>query len=894
MLSKEDLRKDFSKDYKKYYSTKLFESEGFERKQCSICGKYFWTADHERTLCGDPSHEPYAFIKGKPAKKSYAGFWKEFSEFFKDNGHEIIESYPVVSRWRPDLYFVIAGIQDFQRLENGKISFEYNANPLLVPQMCMRFSDVPNVGVSGRHFTSFMMANQTAFNYPKEGYWRDRTIDLNFKALTSLLGIKKEEITYVEDVWAMGDFSEFGPCLESFSGGLEIVNSVFTQFEYSHGKTSELDGKVVDVGWGFERLLWFKTGEQTAYDAVFPKELGYIYSSTGFKPDRNLYSKIAGAASAIDVAEEHRSDEEEKLAKKLGIPEKDYIGVIKPMQAIYAVPDHMRSLLFGVSGGALPSNVGGGYNLRILLRRIFDFMDRYNLNIDLMKIIEIEVEGLKPIYRNIGEGLEEIGDIIEIEKRRYGETKASARRIVSDMIAKNEQPTSDKLKILYQSNGITPDFISSVAKEKGVEIKIPEDAYSDIMVGDFVGGRKKKDEEIGIDLHGLKPTKKLYYDFAEDSISTVLKSKGNMVVLDQSPFYPEGGGQEADHGTIGEERVVEVKSANGVIVHFLEKKHEFKDGEKVRCKVNMERRLRLMAHHTATHLISAAARKVLGQHAWQEGAKKSEDKAHIDIAHYERLTEKQLRDIEDTANDFIVRGIKVSMDEMDRKSAETKFGFSIYQGHGVPASMLRIVKINDMKGNLIDAEACGGLHLAGRESDIGLIKIISSYRIHDGIDRIEFVAGKAAVDYIKGIESQIRRIADIAGVEPGSAGKGVEDRIKELREVKDKYEKLEDEMAKVLAERMIEGKRENNTIIAKLDYDRKMLRRIATEVVKYNSKAAIILYNGSLDAVAIAGPASGKNAAELLKANANKIAGRSAALKGGGSERIAEGRIEAG
>ncbi|MGC8478319.1 MAG: alanine--tRNA ligase [Candidatus Micrarchaeia archaeon] len=893
MLSKEDLRKDFSKNYKEYYSTKLFESEGFERKQCSICGKYFWTTDHDRNLCGDPSHEPYAFIKDRPTKESYSGFWKKFAEFFKENGHEIIESYPVVSRWRPDLYFVIAGIQDFQRLENGRISFEYSANPLLVPQMCMRFSDVPNVGVSGRHFTSFMMANQTAFNYPKEGYWRDTTIDLNFKALTSLLGIKKKDITYVEDVWAMGDFSEFGPCLESFSGGLEIVNSVFTQFEYSHGKINELDGKVVDVGWGFERLLWFKTGEQTAYDAVFPKELEYIYSSTGFKPDRKLYAKIAGAASAIDVAEEHRSDEEEKLARKLGISEEEYLEVIKPMQAIYAVPDHMRSLLFGVSGGALPSNVGGGYNLRVLLRRVFDFMARYSLDIDLMRIIDIEVKELNPIYKNIGEGLEEIKDIIDIEKKRYEETKRSAKRIVTDMIAKKEQPTAEKLKLLYQSNGITPDFISAVAKEKGVDIKISEDAYSGIMVGDFVGGRKKKEEEIGIELEGIKPTKKLYYEFADSSISTVLKSEGNMVVIDQSPFYPEGGGQEADHGTISGEKVVDVKSANGVIVHFLEKKHAFKKGEKVECKVDMERRLRLMAHHTATHLISAAARKVLGQHAWQEGAKKSEDKAHIDIAHYERLTDKQLEAIEDTANDYIVKGIKVSMKEMDRKSAETKFGFSIYQGHGVPASTLRIVEIDDTKGRLIDAEACGGLHLAGMESNIGLIKIISSYRIHDGIDRIEFVAGKAAVDYIKGMEAQIKKIASIAGVEQANIGKGIEDRIAELREIKEKYEALEQEMAGVLAEQIAKGRHDNGVVIAKFDYDRKMLRRIATEAIERDHKLSVILYNNSLDAVAISGPASGKNAAELLKSNAGNIAGKDAVLKGGGSERIAEGRIEA-
>ncbi|MEM3227410.1 MAG: alanine--tRNA ligase [Candidatus Micrarchaeaceae archaeon] len=889
MLNKNSLREKFSKDYKRYYSTKLFENEGFVRNKCKLCGKYFWTADSARELCGDPSHEPYSFIKKNPNRVNYSGFWKQFSEFFRKNGHEIIESYPVVSRWRPDLYFVIAGIQDFQRIENGRIGFEYSANPLLVPQMCMRFSDIPNVGVSGRHFTSFMMANQTAFNYPKEGYWRDRTIELNFSALTKLLGIRKENLTYVEDVWAMGDFSEFGPCLESFSNGLEIVNSVFTQFEYSNGAVSELNGKVVDVGWGFERLLWFKSGEQTAYDSTFPNELKYLYSSSGFKPDKELYSRIAGVVGAIDVAEEHREGEEERLAERLGVSKSDYLEIIKPMQAMYAIPDHMRSLLFGVSDGALPSNVGGGYNLRVLLRRVFDFVERYNLSIDLMKVIEMEAKELKPIYRNIDDNIDEISEVIEIERKRYANTKSAARRIVVELLEKKEPPTKEKLKTLYESNGITPDFISAVAKERGVELNLPEDAYSGIITGDFVEARKKREREIGMNLSGIKPTKKLYYQFASSATAKVLKSESNMVVLDQTPFYPEGGGQEADHGTIDGEAVVDVKSADGVIVHFLRSTKRFKKGKHVKCEVNLDRRSRLMAHHTATHLVSAAARKVLGAHAWQEGAKKSEDKAHIDIAHYERLTDQQIKEIENTANDFILNGIKVSVKEMPRKSAEGKFGFSIYQGHGVPSGTLRIVEIDDLQGRLIDAEACGGLHLAGRESNIGLIKIISSYRIHDGIDRLEFVAGRAALDYISSMESSIKKIAQSVGTDVYKIGSGIEAKLSELSAIKDSYKRMQGELAQSLAQQISNSK--ETVIIMKLDYEQKMLRLIATKIVERNGEKSVLLYNSAGDAVAISGPESGRSALKLLNENVENIGGKDAKLKGGGTERIAEGRI---
>jgi alanyl-tRNA synthetase len=256
MLSKEKLREEFSKDYKRFYEVELFKELGFERKKCS-CGKYFWSLGKEN--CGDPDEHglEYSFFKKHSEITSLDEMWKRFSEFFKKNGHEEINRYPVVSRWRPDLYFTIASIQDFQRIEKDIMDFEYPANPLIVPQVCLRFNDIPHVGFTGRHLSSFIMAGQHSFNWPKEGYWRDETIRLDFEFLTKELGIKKEEITFIEDVWAMNDFSEFGACLEAFSKGLEIVNAVFTEFSYLN-EIKELPKKVVDVGWGFERVVWFK------------------------------------------------------------------------------------------------------------------------------------------------------------------------------------------------------------------------------------------------------------------------------------------------------------------------------------------------------------------------------------------------------------------------------------------------------------------------------------------------------------------------------------------------------------------------------------------------------------------------------------------------------------
>ncbi len=888
-LNKESLRRDFSKDHERYYSPKLFKEEGFIRKNCKGCGKNFWTLDSGREFCGDSEHQPYSFMKDKTEDISYLDFWKKFSGFFERNGHTVVEKYPVVSRWRQDLYFTIASIQDFQRLENGKMGFEYSANPLLVPQICMRFNDIPNVGVTGRHMTSFMMAGQHAFNYPKEGYWVDRTIELNYGFLTGELGVKKEELTYIEDVWAMGDFSEFGPCLESFANGLELVNSVFTEFEFTNGKVRELDGKVVDVGWGFERLIWFYTRKQTAYDAVFRKELEYAYSATGLRPDRALYGKVAGKLGEIDITEEKSGGLEDRVMKGSGVTEREYREVIKPMQAMYAIVDHTRTLLFAINDGALPSNMGGGYNLRILLRRVLDFVDDYHLNIDLMKLVEVEAAELKGLFGGIDESMEEVKEVFDVERKRYLKSKESAYKTVDAAIRRGSRLDGSALKTLYESNGITPDFIMNVARSKKLEIEIDENAYNDLLKDNFVEKRKVTEKRAGfdIDLSGIDKTERLFYSLPSgEADATVLRAKGKMVVLDKTPFYAESGGQEEDHGTIGGIAVEDVQSVGGVIIHIMESDPPFSEGEKVHCAVDMERRARLMAHHTATHLVSAAARKVLGKHAWQEGARKSAEKAHIDIAHYEKLSDGQVREIEDTANSYILHGMKVKMEEMERGSAESRFGFSIYQGHGVPASRIRIVEISDLSGNLIDAEACGGLHIAGKESMIGIIKIISSSRIHDGVDRIEFVAGAAAADYIRGMESDIKTASGIAGVDRDKLIKGIQSMKEECLSAKKMLALAEDELTTSILKELAA---EKGTVVRELNYGRAALREIAKAFIEGRKDRSIVLYNPEGEAVAMAGDDSGTGALENLNAFAERE-GRH--FKGGGTAKMAEGRLD--
>ena len=886
-LDKKELRREFSKKPKEYYSVKIFEDEGFSRHTCRICGKSFWSAV-DRDLCDDPEHTEYSFFREKPRPISYVEFWKKFSRFFEQNGHSSVKRYPVVSRWRQDLYFTIASIQDFQRIENGAMNFEYSANPLIVPQMCLRFGDLENVGVTGRHLTSFMMAGQHAFNYPKEGYWRDRTIDLNYKFLTKELGVKKETLTYNEDVWAMGDFSEFGPCLESFSGGSELVNSVFTQFESVNGKIKELSAQVVDVGWGFERLMWFYTGFDNVYEAVFHDIVESMKKRLPFEMDNSLFRKFARYASELDVTEiKGFKEKERELLNKAGISEKDYLSRVKPMQAYYAILDHVRTLLFAVSDGALPSNIGGGYNLRVILRRALGFISEYDMGIELMDVAKKEAGELRGIYPELEDSLGILSDVIDIEAKRYIKSTENASKIINALLNKGKPIGKQELRTLYESNGVTPELITAVSHKEGKPITLPDSAYEDIIKGDFVVKEKAKKLHIDFDSE-LPKTEQLYYQFKSETSAKVIWLQDKYIVLDKTPFYPEGGGQAADNGTINRIEVVDVQKVGNIIVHIMKSGAEkgLVRGKDVECKVDMDRRNRLMAHHTATHLISAAARAILGKHAWQEGARKDADKAHIDIAHYDKLSDEQIRNIEDWANNVIFNGITVSVNEMDRGDAESKYGFTIYQGHGVPAKKMRIVVVTDRHGKLIDAEACGGMHIAGRESLVGTIKIISTARISDGVDRIEFVAGKSALEYFQKEYKELGESAALANSERFELHQRIEKMRNDYSLANKKLQEKDDELGRAIANDILSALKNKETeLIVERNESREILRKALSEVVHKKPEITILARSNLGGVICMSGKDSKHSAIDFAKKKLGN------AFKGGGSKAMAEGII---
>ena len=823
MFTKDILKRNFAKEWKKHYEVEIFREKGFIRKACPKCGKNFWTLDPERTLCGDPPCENYGFI-GKPITKNkwdYVQTWKEFESFFRKNGHSSIPRYPVIDRWRPDLFFTIASIQDFQRIDQGNMVWEYPADPLVVPQMCLRFQDIPNIGVTGRHHSSFIMSGQHAFG----SYWKDRCIQLNFEFLTRSMGIPERELTYTEDIWAMPDFSGFGPCIETFSKGLELVNSVFTEFTKKGSSYVDLPKKVIDVGWGHERLAWFCNGTHTGYDTAFGPVIKWMKDKAGLKGSElfDRYSILAGSLNFDEIKDSRKMRED--IAKKLGVSVKELNGVIEPMQALYAIADHVKTLLFAVTDGGIPSNVGGGYNLRVILRRSLSFIKEFGFQFTLDEIAEMHSKHLKPLFPELRDGLPTLYKILETEKIRYEKTLEKAAQLIQKE-AKRGRIDDETMVRLYTSNGITPELIEKVAKSQSLEIAIPEDFYS-ILTSQHMTGKKEEDEEgLRIDVSGIKGTETIFYerpyqvDFGARIVKAIKTSKGMWLVLDKTCFYPEGGGQPGDRGFLKSNgkriEVTDTQKIGEIILHKVSS--PIKTGAAVEGQIDWDRRYQLMKMHTSAHILGGAARNVLGKHIWQAGAKKGLESSRIDFTHYQPFSQEDIERIEKKANEIVKKGLKVNTQFLPRSEAESKYGFVLYQGGASPGKMVRVVNVSEG----FDAEACAGTHVQNT-GEIEVIKITRTDRIQDGINRIEYTCSKKAsvfekaqeslfretLEKIKAIEilkdsvkdvsaadarREIQSAAEIFSVDPSMLPKTIERFSREIRENQEEINKLRERL----------------------------------------------------------------------------------------------------
>ena len=757
---KKKFKKVFSEDPDKYYATSILKQEGFKRYSCSKCGIKFW-AHKERETCGDPSCSGgFTFLSNNPAKHKmdYVQVWKKFSELMAKKGYTPIERYSVVARWRDDTDFVQASIYDFQPyVVNGEV--EPPANPLVVPQFSLRFNDIDNVGVTMSHNTGFVMIGQHAFmkkedwNQPK--YFKD-LVDWFIEGV----GLDKDELVFHEYAWAGG--GNFGPCMEIFSRGVELANQVYMLYEQTPEGDQELKLKVLDMGMGHERVAWFSQGKGTMYDAAFPTVIKKMIERTKVDYDQDFINKYLpyGSYLNIDETEDVAGTWKfvaEKLEMKMDVLRKKLL----PLSAMYSVAEHSRSLLVAISDGALPSNVKGGYNLRVILRRALQFIDEYSWKLDLFEVCEWHAEYLKPIFPELSKNLPHVKKILDVEKKKYLEGQERNKKIIEKIIQK--EVAVEKLVELYDSQGISPETVRKEAKKLGKEIIVPDNFYSLVSERHEQAEQKTQTvKEEKLDLEGINSTQVLYYDHFDlvdfkAHILKVISTKNpetKYLVLDQSAFYPTSGGQIHDIGTINKHEVVNVIKQGSIIIHEVKGK-DFKETETAICKIDFDRRLQLAQHHTATHILTGSARKILGDHVWQAGAAKTVEKSRLDITHYEQLTDAEINEIEDLANTVVKENRPVFKSFMKRNVAEAKYGVRIYQGGAVPGKELRIININDF-----DVEACGGTHL-DLTGDVGSIKIIKTSKIQDGVVRLEFLAGAAAEKYFEKEREIIRTAKEL-------------------------------------------------------------------------------------------------------------------------------------
>ncbi|HJU79061.1 MAG TPA: alanine--tRNA ligase, partial [Nitrososphaeraceae archaeon] len=672
------------------------------------------------------------------------------------NDHEIIQRYPVVCRWREDLYYTIASIVDFQRVMNGKIVFEIPKNPLVIPQMCLRFNDIENVGLTGRHYTSFCMVGQTCNADAPGGYWKDKCIELDYSLLTDVLGIRSEEITFVEDVW-MGA-GAFGYSLEYYVRGLELGNAVFTEFEGDENNYRTLDNKIIDMGAGLERLSWVTLGSPTSYDATFGPIFKKLVDLIGIDIESKSEFLSRYYRKLSEKYANHENDTrllKANIAKELGLSYDDMEKIVLPFETLSIIADHTRTLLFAISDGSLPSNVGGGYNLRIILRRTLALLARLGWKLDLQDIMDLHIRYLEPMYPELKEHKNDVRTIMQIESGRYSSSKERMYSIANSILESKKKPSVEDLVRMYESDGITPDLLL----ETRVIEKIPPDFY--VKLAELHTTHESTLVPVIETVSDIKPTRLLYYEdesIREFDAKILNIIKGKFLILDKTAFYPRGGGQEPDFGTIEGIKVTDVIKQNDLVLHKMQStSKDFQDNKTVHGIIDNIRRQSITKNHSATHILNSAARTNLGSWVWQNSAFKDEHYARLDITHHSALTKQEIKQIEKTANEVVQRNLPIDINVFERSNAEEKYTFRIYQGGAVPSNQVRIVNINGW-----DVEACGGTHV-NKTGDIGLIKILKTERIQDGVVRLEFVSGNNALQYVQSQDSQLLHIAQSLG-----------------------------------------------------------------------------------------------------------------------------------
>jgi alanyl-tRNA synthetase len=849
-------------DMTKEYELQFFQERKYDRRQCKSCGAWFWTLDSAQETCQDSPCGEYHFIHNPIINKKFTmdEMREHYLDFFEKRGHARVDRYPVVARWRDDVFLVNASIYDFQpHVTSGQVPPP--ANPLTISQPCIRMTDLDSVGRTGKHTSCFeMMAHHVFNSQDKPIYWKNRTVELCHELLTQTLGVANEAITYKEHPWIGG--GNAGPSLEVIVGGLELATLVFMNLKQDRAGGLLLEGKtysplplnVVDTGYGLERFVWMSQGTSTIYESIYPEVVNLLLdaASLDYDPNDAFHKKIMGEyaklAGKMDLgSQKDMSELTGIIVSELGkrgveIDASEFNRLIRPVQDIYTVADHTRTIALMLSDGIVPSNVKAGYLVRLVIRRTIRLLEDLKLDIGLKELVAKHMQLFGKIYDT--STVDIVSDMLDLEEEKYAQTLSKGEKMVRDVLKKEggEMPL-DNLIELYDTHGIHYSLIKKIAASMGHEIKIP-DNFNTILAEMHETPDEVKAEGGEVEALPVAPTKLLYYEQpnARGCTAKVLYSKEGKVVLDQTMFYPEGGGQPADGGhlEVGGQmvKVKDVQKRGDAIVHLVEGGIGIAEGQEVRCIIDWDVRMSHSRHHSGTHLILGACRRVLGEHIWQSGSQNTEEFSRVDISHYKPISRNEVHEIERIANEAVLADIPIEKTWLDRDEAEKKYGFRLYQG-GVP--MTKRIRVVNVPG--FDVEACGGTHCS-KTSEVGMLKIKRVERIQDGVERIVFSAGIHALKHTQETDTILWQTGDILRVPTDQIPATAQRFFEEWKSLKKRVEKLGKfeamSITDELKDKAFEQYNNRMLICKKVDVDAKTLTQVARDMQSMPTTVCIL------------------------------------------------------
>ena len=748
-----------------------------------------------------------------------------FLDFFKSKGHSIVPSAPIVVKNDPTLLFTNAGMNQFKDYFLGN---KTAANPRVADtQKCLRVSgkhnDLEEVGVDTYHHTMFEMLGNWSLGdpaRPEAGYFKKEAIEWSWELLTKELKLDKDRL-YVtifegdaaeqlpkdeeafsewkkwiaedrilmgnkkDNFWEMGDTGPCGPCTEihvdcrseaerrqvdgktlvnnDHPQVIEIWNNVFIQFNrLKDGRLEPLSAKHVDTGMGFERLVRVLQQKQSNYDTdIFTGTIGETARITG----------------------------------------KAYTGGDdKPNVAFRVIADHIRAISFTIADGQLPSNTGAGYVIRRILRRAvryyYSYLD-YKQPL-LFQLLPLLAKQFRQVFPELHQQADFVSKVIKEEEEGFLRTLEKGLKRIDEVINTAKSGIIDGATAfeLYDTYGFPVDLTRLIAAEN--KLQVDERAFEKEMKQQKDRSRAATalDTEDWQVVNDSTGTQFVGYDSLESGSCITryrkVKAKGKesyQLVLDVTPFYPEGGGQVGDTGELvfeGESiQVIDTKKENDLILHFTEVLPS-NPGAPVLAKVDGTDRRATAAHHSATHLLHAALRRVLGAHVAQKGSLVNDEHLRFDFSHFAKMTVEEVSKVEALVNEKIRENIPVVIKQMPKEEA-MKLGAMALFGEKY-GDTVRVVIIDPN----YSVELCGGTHV-GATGELGFFKIKGESAVAAGVRRIEAIAGIAAEHYINEQLEQLQQAKE-QFKNPKDLPKALGSIIEENADLKKKLEHLENRM----------------------------------------------------------------------------------------------------